>query len=376
MQILEIPTHILRIRKFALQCLHVCTCKIYVCVMKFTNNVSNFVSAVMDNLEAGLKQVNLTDVHKIQNGFALVIVNQSFRYHRDRKGARADRKNIETFCGKAGFTVNKITDLQLKQTSGLKFKSNGDLKTDNLTRNEMDNLFKTISKGNFESYDAFICFISSHGSEGGILGTDGRTISVEYIVDQFKASDECPSLVNKPKLFFTQNCRGVLKNSGVNVKLDDDNNDESETENDEETENDDGTENDDATGDRDTSDDDDETDVEKIPMTIPTTADVLVAYSTVNRYESLRNTKKGSWFITVLTQTLETKAKNMDLTHMLATVNKEVAEMRSKKGKKQMPCFTSTLRKAVYFKMIETHSPVPESEGSHTASDPSDLNYA
>ncbi len=83
----------------------------------------------------------------------------------------------------------------------------------------MEDLFKTISKGNFEPFDAFICFISSHGNEGGILGSDGQTIPAEAIVDNF--TNKGCTLVNKPKLFFTQNCRGVLKATRVTPNDDD-----------------------------------------------------------------------------------------------------------------------------------------------------------
>ena len=298
----------------------------------------------MEKLVTGIKQVDLKDEHEIKNGFALVIVNEIFKYYKHREGASADRKNIKSFCEKAGFTVNDIKGLSLNrnQIDALEFDCDGHLKTDNLTKAEMENLLKVISQGNFQPYDAFICFISSHGNAGGILGAHGETIPVEYIVDQFKAKNEHCSLVNKPKLFFTQNCRGDWENAGVNLE-----DDKGETENDD-------------------VNDAYETDTEKIPMTIPTTADVLVAYSTVNRYESFRNVKEGSCFIRVLTEVLEKNAKEINLTDMLATVNKEVANMEFNKGNKQMPCFTSTLRKPVRFKMAETHQAIQESSKKTT----------
>ena len=106
----------------------------------------------MDDLQAGMENLNLTtDEHEIKNGFALVIVNEKFRYHSHRKGAGADRANIKRFCEKAGFTVNEIDSLNLNQSQidDLEFDTNG-LKTDNLTKQQMETLFKTISKGNFE----------------------------------------------------------------------------------------------------------------------------------------------------------------------------------------------------------------------------------
>ena len=283
----------------------------------------------MELVEEGLKQLRLND-HKIQNGFALVIVNKKFKYYATRNGAEADKENIMRFCAKAGLTVNDIKTLGLKGDD-FQFDQDGNLKTDNLTKKEMEILFQTISKGNFESFDAFICFISSHGNQGGILGCDDEPIPVQYIVDQFIASKEKNSLVNKPKLFFTQNCRGTRTNEGAVVPVNDDD---------------------------DEADSVDEADSGRIPYTIPTTADVLVAYSTVNGYECYRNKKEGSWFILKLTEILNEYASMMHLADILALVNEKVAERETQSGKKQMPCFTSTLRKAVRFKIPD----VPKQE--------------
>ena len=313
----------------------------------------------MDELEAEMAKLNL-HTHEIRKGFALVIVNEKFKYHRHRKGADKDKENIMNFCESARFTVNDINGLSLNETSVLKFNRYGKLVTDDLTAIQMKNLFKTISKGDFSSYDAFICFISSHGSGGGILGVDSETIPVQYIVDLFKPkpepkSDPQPSdtyhtLADKPKLFFTQNCRGDRVERGVTIKPDDDTyggGNETET------------------------DSKDETDSGKVPITIPTEADILVAYSSVDGYESHRNTEKGSWFIIKLTQVLEKHAHNMSLTDMLVIVNEAVGGMVFEKGKKQMPCFTSTLRKVVHFEAVEarkTHPSPQESEESLAAS--------
>ncbi|CAB4033685.1 caspase-3-like [Paramuricea clavata] len=295
----------------------------------------------MDELEAKMAELNL-NVHKIRKGFALVIVNKEFKYREDRNGARADRENIMKFCKNAMFTVNDIEGLKLKDTSALKFNHNGDLITDDLTAEEMEKFFKTISKGDFSSYDAFICFISSHGKKGAIVGSDGETIPVEYIVDLFKpnCNGQYRTLVGKPKLFFAQNCRGPLKGEGVSEPGDDG------------------------------GDDDVESDSGGVRFTVPTEADILVAYATVERYKCYRNKETGSWFILALTQVLNKHAHNMNLTDMLAVINEVVGRMESKKGKKQMSCFTSTLRKAVYFeafKSSEKHPSPQESEESHVA---------
>ena len=274
------------------------------------------------------------DHYEIGQVFALTIVNEKFQDAQiaNRVGADADRKNLKEACKIATFTVNDIKGLN--DTSTLKFKRNSDQKTNNpktadklkevdpktddqetddLTAEEMRNLFKTISEADFSCYDAFICFISSHGNSGGILGVDGEIVAVEDIVRYLK---KCPSLVDKPKLLFIQNCRGIKKDSGTPKPLGN------------------------TVADND-----------GLSVTVPTEADILVAYSSVDGYEAYRHDEEGSWFITDLTKVLKKHVHSKQLTDMLAIVNDLVANRKFKPGGwKQMPCFTSTLRKAVVFK--------------------------
>ncbi len=235
---------------------------------------------------------------RIRNGFALVIINKNFKHLEKRCHADADRKSIDKFCTNAHFTVN--------DTKGLK--------TDDLTAEAMEDLFKTISKRDFSDYDAFICFISSHGDSGGILGVDGDSITMREIVRPIKW---CPSLIGKPKLFFIQSCRGYKKDTarvskGMVVA--------------------------DSSG--------------YPQFTIPIEADILVAYSSLDGYELYRSENEGSWFITVLTQVFNEYAQDMNLTDMLAIVHEMVAGMEHC-GRKQTPLFMSTLRKAVCFRISE-----------------------
>ena len=289
------------------------------------------LETVMENLDAKMAEMYL-DTKKIRRGFALVLVNDEFKHREKRIGAQQDKFNIMKFCERAKFTVNDIKNLKLKNTSGLKFDSRG-LNTHNLTAEQMNDVFKTVSKGDFSSYDAFVCFISSHGSAGGIMGTDDELIPLQKIVDYFKATSKFPSLADKPKLFFTQNCRG--RNWSVGVEKPDSDDDS----------------------------DDVVADTGCVPVTIPEEADILIAYSSVDGYESYRNKKEGSWFVTELTKVFNKHAHNMDLTDMLIIVNNEVARKVSEKGKKQMPCFLTTLRKAVYFDLAQpSESPASSSQ--------------
>ncbi|CAB3979186.1 caspase-3 [Paramuricea clavata] len=240
------------------------------------------------------------DRFAIHNGFVLVIVNRSFQgsWLPDRPGAEVDKTKIVTFC--TNFRYNFHT-------------------RDNLKAQEMKDVCEEISANvNFSTYDAFICFISSHGDEGNaIYGVDGNSVTVDEIVSQFKG---IPSLANKPKLFFMQNCRGRNIDLGQSAVME-----QAEVQADH--------------GSR-----------PPTPIRLPIEADILVSYSSVDGYEPYRDVSTGSWFITKLTEILNEHEPNMNLTDLLSMVNKRVARVDSR-GRKQMPCFTSTLRKPVYFKM-------------------------
>ncbi|CAB4038236.1 caspase, partial, partial [Paramuricea clavata] len=264
------------------------------------------------------------DHYEIVKVFALIIVNEKFQgdvanRYPNRHGADADRKKLKEACKTATFTVNDIKGLN--DTSTLKFKRNidqettddskidgqetddqetddqetddqetNDMETDDLTGDEMRNLFKTISKADFSSYDAFTCFISSHGGSEGIVGVDGDTVPINTLVDYLK---KCPTLVDKPKLLFIQNCRGTRIDHGIrkpkgNTVAD-----------------------------------------HGFSVTVPTEADILVAYSSVDGYEAYRDHEEGSWFITELTKVLKKHVHSKQLTDMLAIVNDLVSNRQS-----------------------------------------------
>ena len=236
------------------------------------------------------------------------------------KVLKVDRENIKKFCDYAKFPMNKFSVAKLGDDNSWK--------TDNLKADEMKDIFKKIcDQGDFSSFDAFICFISSHGNSVGVVGVDGEATEIKSMT---KYLNERDSLTGKPKLFFTQNCRGDRKDGGVQHKT--------------------------------------KKGMVTVPdkshefyVTIPKEADILTAYSSVDGYESYRNKKEGSWFITELTKVLTEHANDMQLTDMLVIVSEKVANLEhedeeklSKQERhiwKQMPCYTSTLRSSVVFEI-------------------------
>ena len=237
--------------------------------------------------------------HEIKKGFGLIVVNKEFCVSsgfKNRVGADADIKNTAEFC--------KIAKIET-------------LSDHNLKASKMEKLFNTISETDFSSYDAFICFISSHGNFEGICGTDGKAIPRDKILKPFK---NCTSLEGKPKLFFFQSCGGDKKDTVVRhdkVEADHANH-----------------------------------------IVHPFEADILVASSSVKGYTSYRYEKSGSVFITELTKVFKKYAHNMNLTDMLTIVNNEVSGKNiqvanDESDHHQVPSFSSTLRKAVCFDVPE-----------------------
>lgn len=96
---------------------------------------------------------------------------------------------------------------------------------------------------------------------------------------------------------------------------------------------------------------------EKENYTIPTTADILVMYSTYDGHYSWRNPQNGSWFIQALSRELNEHGKVKDLLTILTGVSRRVAyEYQSNvpgnekmHAMKQMPSIVSMLTKVLYF---------------------------
>lgn len=146
----------------------------------------------------------------------------------------------------------------------------------------MKDLLKTYSQKNHDG-DCFVCCIMSHGCTDGVYGTDVKTISRDDIFGPFSGTS-CPSLINKPKVFFIQACRGKEYHLPVETQADSYQEVEKDLE----------------------SEDEASSDADAVQMsTIPSEADFLIVRSTVKGYVSFRETISGSWFIQSLCKQLE-----------------------------------------------------------------------
>lgn len=90
---------------------------------------------------------------------------------------------------------------------------------------------------------------------------------------------------------------------------------------------------------------------------IPTWADYLISYSTVEGYYSWRNADNGSWFVQAIVDVLNSeKFKHMDFLTLMTLVNRKVSyECLSRtsdpawNNKKQVPCVLNMLTRRLFF---------------------------
>ncbi|XP_047676959.1 caspase-8-like isoform X2 [Tachysurus fulvidraco] len=241
-------------------------------------------------------------------GVCLIINNMKF--DEPRRGSEKDEESLTKVFEWLGFTVEVYRDQ---------------------TAEQMKDIFGKYSKQKHEG-DCFVCCILSHGNSDGVQGTDGKFVQGSDIFDLFNGTF-CPSLINKPKVFFIQACRGKQYHQQVKVQSDghvEENAGEEKVEEEEELE------------------------ADAVKITIPAGADVLVARSTVKGYLSFRQSS-GSWFIQCLCEQLKMCCqRGEDIQSILLKVNDEVSRKAGKhmdNDAKQMPVQKVTLRKKLVFRV-------------------------
>lgn len=208
----------------------------------------------------------------------------------------------------------------------------------NRTAIEMKNDVRALALEDHTKYDCCVLFFMSHGSKEGIFGTDGKPIRTEEITAWFTVK-YCPTLANKPKLFFVQACRGqehdagyvVSENPGetctlptqersINESLADPNASESRL----------------------------------ISHAIPNNSDIYFAFASSHQREAYRDPDTGAWFVNQLYEVITRYASQEDLISMMVRVTGSVAKLNGvskQQDVKQCPEQRIQLRKKLFFRL-------------------------
>jgi hypothetical protein len=134
-------------------------------------------------------EVNKYKMDHEKRGIALVINMQTYEYPNpfnldERKWSPKDVENLKKTLEYLEF----------------EFKS-----CQNFTKTQIEQVIQEQASLDHSNSDCFLCVVMSHGNEDKIVTSDNKEISFEEIMAPIKS---CPTLINKPKLFIFQACRG------------------------------------------------------------------------------------------------------------------------------------------------------------------------
>jgi len=134
-----------------------------------------------------------------RRGHAVIFNHDIFDsdHYAPRKGSKMDVKNLRETFSSLLFDV---------------------IVHDNLEYSEIKNTISKLAAQDHSDADCVVVIVMTHG-ENGLLAP--RDSSILYNVDllwQPFTADKCPTLAGKPKLFFIQACRGNELDAGVRVK--------------------------------------------------------------------------------------------------------------------------------------------------------------
>ncbi|XP_041378266.1 caspase-3-like [Gigantopelta aegis] len=246
-------------------------------------------------------------------GLCLIIQNENFPGGDTRKGAHKDLERLEKIFKNLEFDVRVSCDLTADKMKDVMAKEAREFKAD---------------------FDCLVCIIMSHGKDGQLLGTDNFYVKVNDLSSYFQP-DRCKNLIDKPKIFFIQACRGENYQIGCTSY--------------------DSTITSDVKLDKDLPEEVDLAAVHaqsQLPAGIPNEKDFMFGYATVPGYRALRDENSGCWYIQALADVFEKYADSEDLNSMMTRVNAIVNKQMTTKRcgpVVQTPVYHNALTKKVIF---------------------------
>jgi len=254
--------------------------------------------------------------HK-ERGVALVINMQKYdpapdqrKQLEERVWSLKDAENLKNTLEYLEFDFKLLQDLRGEQI-----------------RSNMQALAKYVD---FTNSDCFLCVVMSHGNHEKIIACDNKEISYEDLMEPIKS---CKSLINKPKLFFFQSCRGCNQMETItNSSSSKTSTQQSKRSNDNST--------------------------EKTTNTslIEYKSDLFIFYSTLPNHLSfaLPDFKEGTCFVKcvcdVFKEAYKNLPNNLSLSQMVTRIKEKVKEAGMKSGERlQLTDPRTTLTKELYF---------------------------
>lgn len=196
----------------------------------------------------------------------------------------------------------------------------------NQTADEMKQLCKQVASQCKKDHDALFVIVLSHGSESGIYGSDGIEVDLNDIITYFD-NKNCKAMRGKPKVFVIQACRGRMIDYGQRGDSID------------------------AVASQPMSSQASSvwsSPEMRIPFTrrsefakgkrgthTPIRTDMLLIFSCLAGYVSVRNELAGSWLGVALTYFIMTSAFEKDLCRILNMVSADIRERVSQDGHTQ-----------------------------------------
>ena len=232
------------------------------------------------------------------HGVCLIFNNYKFHHPEDMDKANPARGGAE------------IDQYNLTQT--FKYLRYDVVVRENLTAQEMQDAMWDMATRDHKYHDSFVCCILTHGETNVVHGADSQEVDLLNFAATMKL---CPTLREKPKIFFVQACRGEAEHTGLDIQRD-------------------------AGGSQGAA---------SITATIPQEADFFFGYATPTGNAAYRSKRHGSWYISELCKVFAQHGYTHNLSSMMKKVNNQVSKAYTKEGYKQCPEFVDRLRKEVHF---------------------------